>query len=106
MGDGSTAGNAGQLMSISGTIGGLTESAGYTYDNLGRLLTSNQTSNASSAQRRFAYDRWGNRVGMWDAISGGTQIQSIALQQSGGVPTNQIASVTSGSTVNYLYDAA
>jgi len=106
MGAGTTAGNAGQLMSISGTIGGVTESAAYTYDDLGRLVTSNQTSNASIAQRRFAYDRWGNRTGMWDATSGGNQIQSIALQQSGGAPTNRITSVTSGSTVNYSYDAA
>jgi RHS repeat-associated protein len=93
-------------MSASGMIGGVTESAAYTYDNLGRLMTSNQMSNTVSAQRRFAYDRWGNRTGMWDAVSGGNQIQSITLQQSGGAPTNQIASVTSGSTVNYVYDAA
>jgi RHS repeat-associated protein len=105
-GTGSTAGNAGQLMSISGTISQTTESAAYSYDDLGRLVTSNQTSNGSSAQRRFVYDRWGNRTGMWDAVSGGTQIQSIALQQSGGAPTNQIQSVTSGSTVNYTYDSA
>ena len=104
MGAGSTAGNAGQLMSISGTINGTTESASYTYDNLERLTTSNQTSNGSSAQRRFAYDRWGNRTGMWDAVSGGTQIQSFTLQQSGGVPTNRISSVTSGTTVSYTYD--
>ena len=106
MGAGATAGNAGQLMSISGTIGGVTESAAYTYDNLARLVTSNQTSNLSSAPRRFAYDRWGNRTGMWDATSGGNQIQSITLQQSGGAPTNRITSVTSGATVNYSYDAA
>ncbi len=108
MGTGSTTGNAGQLMAInnSSTINGTTESAAYTYDDLGRLVTSNQTSNGSSAQRRFAYERWGNRTGMWDATSGGTQIQSIALQQSSGVPTNQITSVTaSGSTKNYTYDA-
>ncbi len=69
MGSGSTAGNAGQLMAITNsTINGTTESAAYTYDNLGRLVTSNQTSNGSSAQRRFEYDRWGNRtadVGRW-----------------------------------------
>ncbi|HXF39109.1 MAG TPA: RHS repeat-associated core domain-containing protein [Blastocatellia bacterium] len=106
MGAGTTTGNAGQLMSVSGTIGGLTESAAYTYDDLGRLVTSNQTSNGSTAQRRFAYDRWGNRTGMWDATSVGNQIQSIALQQSGGTPTNRIASVTAGSTLNYTYDAA
>jgi RHS repeat-associated protein len=106
MGTGSTAGNAGQLMSVSGTIGGSTDSAAYRYDNLGRLVSSNQTSNATSAQRRFAYDRWGNRSGVWDATSGGNQIQSVALQQSGGAPTNQIASVTVGkSTQNYVYDA-
>ena len=108
MGSGSTAGNAGQLMSISGTINGTTESAAYTYDNLGRLVTSNQTSNGSSAQRRFAYDRWGNRTGMWDATSGGEQIQSIALQGSGGIPTNQIDSVTvpEKDPFNLTYDAA
>ncbi len=106
MGAGSTAGNAGQLMTVSGTINGTTESAAYTYDDLGRLVTSNQTSNGSSAQRRFAYDRWGNRTGMWDATSGGNQIQSITLQQSGGAPTNQIASVTTTGTVSYSYDAA
>ncbi len=74
--------------------------------NLGRLFLSNQTSNAT-AQRRFGYDRWGNRTGVWDAVSGGTQIQSITLQQSGGAPTNRIASVTSGGvTSSYTYDAA
>ncbi len=107
MGAGTTAGNAGQLMSISGTINGTTESASYKYDLLGRLFTSDQTSNGSSAQRKFAYDRWGNRTTVWPSLFGGTPIQSITLQQSGGTPTNQIASVTnSGVTVNYLYDAA
>lgn len=106
MGAGTTAGNAGQLMSISGTINATTESANYTYDLVGRLATSNQTSNGTSAQRRFAYDRWGNRTGAWDAVSGGNQIQTIALQQSGGAPTNRVTSVTSGTTLNYTYDAA
>ena len=107
MGAGSTAGNAGSLMSIGGTINGTTESAGYTYDLVGRLITSNQTSNSASAQRRFAYDRWGNRTSVWDALSGGNQIQSVVLQQSGGAPTNRLTSVTtSGATANYSYDAA
>ncbi|MEK6303815.1 MAG: RHS repeat-associated core domain-containing protein [Acidobacteriota bacterium] len=107
MGAGSTAGNADQLMSVSGTIGGVTESASYTYDNDARLVTSNQTSNGTSAQRRFAHDRWGNRTGVWNATSGGTQIQAITLQQTGGVPTNRITSVTDPSTtLNYTYDAA
>ncbi len=98
-----TAGNTGQLMSLFGTINGVNETAVYYYDNVGRLATSNQTTNGASAQRRFAYDRWGNRTGVWDAVSGGTQIQSITLQQSGAAPTNQIASVNG---VSYSYDAA
>jgi RHS repeat-associated protein len=111
MGAGSTAGNTGQLMSISGTINSTTESAAYTYDLLGRLVTSDQSSNGSSAQRLFEYDRWGNRTAVYNGLPGGktppTQIQSLQLQQSGGVPTNRITSVTnSGSTVNYVYDAA
>ncbi len=105
-GAGSTAGSSGQLMSITGSINSINESAAYTYDLPGRLVTSNQTSNSTSAQRRFAYDRWGNRTGVWDAVSGGNQIQSATLQQSGGAPTNRIASVTAGSMVNYTYDAA
>lgn len=117
MGAGTMAGNAGQLLLVSGTLGGTTgiggqgqnavESASFTYDNVGRIVTSNQTSNGSSTQRRFAYDRWGNRTGVWDATNGGNQIQSVVLQQSGGVPTNQITSVTnSGTTLTYSYDAA
>src|SRR5262249_11534429 len=47
----------------------------------------------------------GNRTGMWDATSGGTQIQSISLVQSNGVPTNQISSITTAGTVSYTYDA-
>jgi RHS repeat-associated protein len=117
MGAGSTAGNAGQLTSISGTMAATqckgcpdsttTETASYTYDLLGRVVTSNQASNGSSAQRRFAYDRWGNRTSVWDAVSGGNQIQSVVLQQSGGAPTNRLTSVTtSGVTANYTYDSA
>jgi len=100
MGAGSLAGNADQLTTISGTIGGLSESAAYSYDNLARLVTSNQSSNGSSAQRRFAYDRWGNRTGVWDAVSGGNQIQTITLEQNAGVPTNRVQTVTPGNPVN------
>lgn len=107
MGAGTLAGNAGQLASVSGTINGATESSTYAYDDLGRLLTSSQTSNGSTAQRRFEYDRWGNRTAMWDATSGGNQMQSITLQQSAGIPTNQVASVTASQTTkSYSYDAA
>jgi len=105
MGAGTTAGNAGQLMSITGTIGGVVESASFTYDLLGRLTTSNQTSNAQNAQRRFAYDRWGNRTGVYDPGNHDIQIQEVTLEQSGGAPTNRITSVTAGSTLNYVYDA-
>jgi RHS repeat-associated protein len=103
MGPGTTAGNAGQLMSVSGSINGMTESASYRYDLWGRLVTSNQTTNGVTAQRRFAYDRWGNRTGMWDAVSGGNQIQSITLQQSAGAPTNRVSTVN---TVSYSYDSS
>jgi YD repeat-containing protein len=111
MGAGSTAGNAGQLMAISGTINSTAESAAYSYDNLGRLVTSDQTTNGSSAQRQFSCDRWGNRTAMHDGLPGGktapTLIQSIQLEQSGGAPTNQITSVTNnGTPSNYVYDAA
>src|SRR5436305_3851497 len=107
MGAGTTAGNAGQLMAVSGSINQTTESAAYTYDNVGRLVTSNQTSNSQTAQRRFDYDRWGNRTTMWDAVSGGAQIQNLNLEMSGGVPTNRISSDGSGkTTLNYSYDAA
>ena len=113
-GVGTTAGNAGQLMGIvpdpvtqtPSTINGTTESASYTYDNYGRLVTSSQTSNGVSAQRRFVYDRFGNRTAVYDATSGGTQIQTVTLATSGSVPTNQISSVTNnGTTSGYIYDA-
>jgi RHS repeat-associated protein len=104
LGTGTTAGNTGQLMSVSGTLGGQTESAAYTYDLESRLVTSSQTSNGASSNRRFAYDRWGNRTGVWDAVSGGNQLQSLTLQQSGGAPTNRIATVNG--TINYTYDSA
>src|SRR5262249_51609386 len=97
LGVGTTAGNTGQLISINNsTINGSPESASYTYDILGRLATSNQTSNGMSAQRRFAYDRWGNRTAQWDAVSGGNQIQTVAMQQGSGGPTNGIATISRG----------
>ncbi|HWX43144.1 MAG TPA: RHS repeat-associated core domain-containing protein [Blastocatellia bacterium] len=106
MGTGTTAGDPGQLTGISGSINGVTENTNYTYDDIGRLATSAQTSNGASAQRRFVYDRWGNRTGVWGATSGGNQIQSVAIRQSAGAPTNQIQSITMVGTANYLYDPA
>ncbi|HJQ25363.1 MAG TPA: hypothetical protein VKA60_15695, partial [Blastocatellia bacterium] len=59
-----------------------TESASYTYDNVGRLVTSSQTSNSTSAQRRFDYDRFGNRTNVWDAASG-SDSAALCFKQSG-----------------------
>lgn len=102
-----TAGNAHQLISISGAINGTTESASYSYDLQKRLVTSSQTTNGSSAQRKFAYDRWGNRTTVWPSVFGGSPIQTVTLEQAGGAPTNRITSVTnSGVTVSYTYDSA
>jgi large repetitive protein len=106
-GAGTTAGNTGQLMSITGSINGQTESASYTYDNLGRLITSNQTTNGVNAQRRFQYDRFGNRQWVWDSLSGGNALQAIAYEGDSGVVTNRVAGVwTPTSFVSYSYDAA
>ncbi|MEK6410027.1 MAG: RHS repeat-associated core domain-containing protein [Acidobacteriota bacterium] len=49
----------------------------------------------------------GNRTAVWDAVSGGTQIQVVALAQSGGVPTNQVSALSNpGWFGTYAYDAA
>ena len=106
-GVGSTLGNTHQLISLSGTINGTTESASYRYDDAKRLVSSDQTTNGASAQRRFVYDRWGNRTTVYPAVSGGSAIQTVTLEQSGSAPTNRIASVNNNGTIsNYLYDAA
>ena len=102
MGAGTKPGNTGQLMNITGTINSSTESASYTYDLQSRLATSNQSTNGTSAQRRFAYDRWGNRTGVWNATSGGTQIQSVTIDQTNGIENNRLK-VVSGQA--YTYDA-
>ncbi|MGH9764813.1 MAG: RHS repeat domain-containing protein, partial [Blastocatellia bacterium] len=108
LGIGTTAGNAGQMVSIANSsIAGNPEIATYNYDPLRRLATSTQTSNGTTAQRRFSYDGWGNRTGEWDATTSGNQIQSVALQQSGGITNNQIQSITTPSgSFAYSYDAA
>jgi RHS repeat-associated protein len=95
-----TAGNSGQLMSIGGTINSQSRSQSFTYDNVGRLLTA---TGWSVWNRRFAYDRWGNRTGMWDAVTGGNQLQNIAIALTGGVANNRIANVNG---VSYTYDAS
>ena len=110
-----TAGNSGQLMAIGNnpssqpsTINGQTRTQAFTYDDLGRLATA---TGWSTWQRRFAYDRWANRTGVWDATSGGTQIQSVTLQQQAGapagVPSNRATAITnSGMALTQTYDAA
>jgi RHS repeat-associated protein len=112
-GAGTTAGNAHQLISITGSIGGLSESANYSYDLQKRLVRSSRTTNGASIQRQFAYDRWGNRTQVLDPISGDTQ--TMILQTAGGAPTNRIATIqqiemkankTNLYEYNYSYDAA
>ncbi|MFY9553129.1 MAG: discoidin domain-containing protein [Blastocatellia bacterium] len=100
-GTGTTAGNAGQLMSLFGTIAGIGEGASYGYDVVGRLTTSYTGTNNQSANRRYSYDRWGNRTGMWDATTGGNQIQNVALDQEGGAPTNRMVALSGGSAASY-----
>jgi RHS repeat-associated protein len=118
-GVGATAGDSGQLMAIinnpnaqPSTINGQNRNQAFTYDDVGRLVTATGTGATLAAwQRRFAYDRWGNRTGIWDATVGGNQIQSVVVQQQqgapAGVPSNRLTSVTNnGVTSSYLYDAA
>jgi RHS repeat-associated protein len=107
-----TAGNSGQLMAITSspasTINSQVRDQAFTYDDLGRLVTA---TGWATWQRRFDYDRWGNRTGVWDATSGGTQIQSVSLQQQpgapSGVPSNRATTITNSSVaLTQTYDAA
>src|SRR5215471_6194691 len=101
-GTGTSAHNSGQLMAISSgsTINSLARDETLTYDNEGRLVTA---AGYSTWQRRYAYDRYGNRTGSWDATSGGNQVQNITLGTTGGATNNRIATVNG---VSYTYDAA
>ncbi|HKV39365.1 MAG TPA: RHS repeat-associated core domain-containing protein, partial [Blastocatellia bacterium] len=110
-GAGTSPGNSGQLMSITGTVGLLANNSrnqSFTYDNEGRLVTAT----GSNWNRRYAYDVWGNRTGEWDATAGGNQLQSISLAPQTqpsvtGFPSNQIASVSAnGVQSTYTYDAS
>ncbi|HLG15431.1 MAG TPA: RHS repeat-associated core domain-containing protein [Blastocatellia bacterium] len=109
-GAGTTAGNSGQLMKIvpGSTINGQARDQNFAYDNVGRLVTATGTGSGFGAwQRRYGYDRWGNRTGVWNAVSGGTQLQSVSIGQSGGAPTNRINTVSEGGGVSsYSHDAA
>ncbi|HEY3138935.1 MAG TPA: RHS repeat-associated core domain-containing protein, partial [Blastocatellia bacterium] len=104
-GVGTTAGNSGQLITITGTINGANRGQSFNYDDVGRLVSA---SSWSSSQRSYSYDRWGNRTSMSDSITGANQ--SLSLQQQvgapAGVPSNRIATVTNnGFTSSYIYDA-
>src|SRR5260370_4558707 len=114
-GNGTSAGNASQVVSITGTINGLSRAQGFGYDNLGRLASANGW---NMWWRRYQYGRWGNRTsGTADNVplaGGGTgscNVQVITLQQSGSVPTNRISTITNTgscdavSTMSPTYDA-
>lgn len=111
-GTGTTDGNSGQLMSITSnpasTINGQARNQAFTYDDVGRVVTA---TGWSQWQRRYAYDRWGNRTGVWDATMGGNQIQSTTLQQQpgapAGVPSNRATTITNnGAPTTQTYDGA
>ena len=94
-GTGTTAGNSGQLMSITATINTVGRNETYSYDDLGRLASAT----GYYPQRNYSYDQWGNRTG----VSGGSS-QTVTMQQpGGGVTNNRIATVNG---VGYTYDGA
>jgi RHS repeat-associated protein len=100
MGYGTTSGNSGQLVSISGTINGQGRNQAFTYDNVERLVTA---TGWGTWARRHDYDRYGNRTAVWDAVSGGNQLQNTVMEQVGGIKTNRIASVNGTA---FSYDAS
>jgi len=108
-GAGTTAGNSGQLMAIGSnpsgqpsSINGQNRTQSFSYDDLGRLVSA---SSWGISQRSYSYDRWGNRTGMSDSITGASQ--NVSLQLSSGAPTNRITSViNNGVNSSYVYDGA
>ena len=99
-GIGTGPGNTGQLMHTTGTINSQGRGQDFTYDKMGRLSTA---SGWGTWQRRYQYDRWGNRTGVWNATSGGTQLQNVSLVMQGSAPNNRIASINGTA---YTYDPA
>jgi RHS repeat-associated protein len=106
LGVNTTAGNADQLVSAAGLIGGATESASYLYNSLRRMFAAAQTSNGVYAERGYGWDHWGNLTASFSDINRTMPIQTISVQQSGNVPTNRIQSVTTTTTVTYQYDSS
>jgi len=109
MGNGSAAGNSGQLVSVTGTINGQNRNQAFTYDNVGRLVTatglSSQPTEGTPWARRFDYDRYGNRTKVWDAVSGGNPLQNTMIEQANGMTTNRMV-VESVSGTAFSYDAS
>ena len=93
MGNGSTPGNSGQLVSVTGTINSQNRNQAFTYDNVGRLATATGFSTQGAWARRHEYDRYGNRTAVFDAVSGGNPLQNTMIAQANGMTTNRIASV-------------
>src|SRR5262249_17401793 len=100
MGFGTTSGNSGQLVTVTGKINGQSRDQAFTYDNVGRLVAA---TGWGTWARGFDYDRYGNRTAVRDAVSGGNPLQNTLIGQSGGMTTNRIASVNG--TV-FSYDAS
>ncbi|HEX5081228.1 MAG TPA: RHS repeat-associated core domain-containing protein, partial [Blastocatellia bacterium] len=112
-------GNSGQIVSVTGTINGQDRSQTFTYDNVGRLLTATGLSTQGPWARRYEYDQYGNQTKVWDAVSGGSQLQNTTIEVNTlGAKTNRIASVngtlfgydasgnvTDDGTREYTYDA-
>src|SRR5262249_6171585 len=100
MGFGTTSGNSGQLVTVTGTINGQSRDQAFTYDNVGRLVAA---TGWGTWARGFDYDRYGNRTAVRDAVSGGKPLQNTLIGQSGGMTTNGIASVNGTA---FSYDAS
>jgi RHS repeat-associated protein len=100
MGNGSKAGNSGQLVTVTGTINGQNRNQTFTYDNVRRLMTATGLSTQGAWARRHDYDRYGNLTKVWDAVSGGNSLLNTLIAQANGMTTNRIASVN-GTTFNY-----
>jgi RHS repeat-associated protein len=100
MGSGSTPGNSGQVVSVTGTINGQNRNQTFSYDNVKRLVTA---TGWGAWARKFDYDKLGNRTAVWDAVSGGNPLQNTVIQQVAGIKTNRIESVNGTA---FSYDAS
>ena len=101
-GGGTQAGNTGQLMSITGAVNGQARDESYSYDQVGRLEKASGWGN--TWQRKYEYDRWGNRTKVWNNLQGtGTAVQRVTLGQTAtaGVPNNRIATLNEGAAWQY-----